>query len=170
MNPRLLAVLALVATWLVLLSPHAALADSAKEAELLKRIEQLEKRIAELEKKIEEHPSGQEPAKETAKKLVGNWVITDEDKKTAADKKIPVWTDLKFNGDGTCAMVFQNGTIYPTEKYQVIEIGNVTRISSEQIVNGASTWEFRLASVTESELVLEYAGGVKMHYTHPRKK
>jgi hypothetical protein len=117
----------------------------------------------------ERGPSGNEPDKETEKKLVGNWAITDNDKKTAADKKLPVWTDLKMNADGTCAMVWHDGTVYPTEKYQVTEIGNVTRISSQPTpIEGAITWQFRLASVTETELVLEYAGGVKVHYT--RKK
>jgi hypothetical protein len=58
MKPCLLAVLSLVTSWVVLLSPPAAFADPDKEAELLKRIEQLEKRVAELEKAA----------------LVGEWV------------------------------------------------------------------------------------------------
>jgi hypothetical protein len=169
MNPRLITVQALAATWVILFLPPAAFADPPKEAELLKRIEQLEKRVAELEKAIKERgPSGKETAAEIEKKLAGNWVITDDDKKTAADKKLPVWTDLKMNADGTCAMVWHDGTVYATEKYQVTEIGSVTRISSEQKIDGVSTWEFRIASVTETELVLEYAGGVKVRYT--RKK
>ena len=169
MKPRLITVLALAATWVILFLPPAAFADPPKEADLLKRIEQLEKRVEELEKKIKERgTSSEETAAEIEKKLAGNWVITDDDKKTAADKKLPVWTDLKMNADGTCAMVWHDGTVYATEKYQVTEIGSVTRISSEQKINGVSTWEFRLASVSESELVLEYAGGVKVRYT--RKK
>ena len=173
MNPRLLAVLALVASWVVLLSPHAALADPAKEAELLKRIEQLEKRVAELEKAIGDRgPSGKDPATETEKRLVGSWVITDDDMKAAADKKIIPLTDLKMKADGTCGLVVQDN-IYANAKYHVTAIGRVTEIDISVSLGGGAGigWNPRIASLTETELVLQYksgAGWVKVRYT--RKK
>jgi hypothetical protein len=174
MKPRLLAVLALVASWVILLSPPAALADPAKEAELLKRIEQLEKRVTELEKAIKKRPSVNAPATETEKKLVGSWVITDDDKKTAADKKISPLTDLKMIADRTCAVVFHDGMVVANAKYQVTEIGSVTLIDiSWGLGQGAQAgWGCRIASATETELVLEYGTEakkwVKVRYT--RKK
>ena len=156
MKPCLLAVLALVAFWVVLLSPPAALADPDKGAELLKRIEQLEKRVAELEKLVKERPPGKEPATDTEKKLVGNWTITDADKKTAADKKTFRWTDLNMKADGTCAMVGSDPSVFGSitgAKYKVTVIGRVTQV---EISWGNFGWGCRIASVTESELVLEY--------------
>ena len=172
MRPRLLAVLSLVASWVILLSPPAAFADPAKEAELLKRIEQLEKRVAELEEAIKAlRPSGKEPATETEKKLIGHWTIADNDKKTAADKKIFRWADLNFKADGTCALLSNDREVFPLvrdAKYQVTVIGKVTRI--EVLPLG---WGGRIASVTETELVLEYFGGgdawEKVHYTRQKK-
>jgi len=172
MKPCLLGVLALIASWGVLLSPHAAFADPPKEAELLKRIDQLEKRVAELEKVIKElRPSAKEPATETEKKLVGNWLIVDADKKTAADKSIELWTDMKMNADGTCALVTADGRAQDA-KYRV----TVTQIAIRGPSPTAPQFEVllsevRIASVTETELVLEYKnrdGWWKMHYT--RKK
>jgi hypothetical protein len=173
MKPRLMAVLALVPSWAILSSPHAAIADPPKEAELLKRIEQLEKRVTELEKAIKEgRPSGKEPATETEKKLVGSWVITDDDMKAAADKKIIPLTDLKMKADGTCGLVVQDH-IYANAKYHVTAIGRVTEIDiSVGLGDGASIgWNPRIASLTETELVLQYksdGGWVKVRYT--RKK
>jgi hypothetical protein len=155
MKPCLLAVLALVASWVVLLSPPTAVAEADKEAELLKRIEQLEKRVAELEKKLpKERPPGKEPTTDTEKKLVGNWTITDADKKTAADKKIFRVTDLNMKADGTCALLGSDPSILRpvnAAKYEVTVIGSVTQITIEPL-----GWAVRIASVTEKELVLEY--------------
>jgi hypothetical protein len=94
MKPHFLAVPALLASWVIVLSPPAAFTDPpSKEAELLKRIEQLEKRVVELEKQLEKRvaelekaikdrcPSDKEPATDTEKNLVGNWTITDADRK-----------------------------------------------------------------------------------------
>jgi hypothetical protein len=176
MKPRLAAVLALAATWVVL-SP-AAFADPPKEAELLKRIEQLEKRVTELEKVVNQpRPPGKEQATETEKKPVGNWVIVDADKKTAADKKLVPWTDLKFTADGTCALVQSGGgMVVRGAKYQVTQIGSVTEIAMEWGAGGGAKlgWGCRIASVTDKELVLEYATSpdtwVKVRYTRVRVK
>jgi hypothetical protein len=176
MKPRLVAFLALVASCGILSSPHVAFADAEKEADLLKRIDQLEKRVTELEKVVKEgRPSGKESATETEKKLVGNWVIVDADKKTAADKKLGdstfglgVWTDMKMNADGTCAVVKDDGMAHHG-KYQM----TVTQIAlrgpnPNQSEREILWWEGRVTSVTEKELVLEYKSGdewVKLHYT-----
>jgi hypothetical protein len=175
MKPRLAAVLALAATWVVL-SP-AAFADPPKEAELLKRIEQLEKRVAELEKVINQpRPPGKGPATETEKKLVGNWVIVDADKKTAADKNLTTWTDLKFKADGTCALVSSRGMVVREAKYQVTQIGTVTEIAMEWGTGAKAQFGVgcRIASVTDKELVLEFASSpetwVKVRYTRVRVK
>jgi hypothetical protein len=169
MKPRLLAILALVVTGVALLSPPAAFAEADKEAELLKRIEQLEKRVAELEKA---RPPGKEPATETEKKLVGNWTITDADKKAAADKKMFRWTDLIMKADGTCALVGSDPSIFGSitdANYKVTVTGSVTQV---EISWGNFGWGCRIASVTETELVLEYGvksdTWVKVRYT--RKK
>ena len=170
MNPRLTAALALVASGLVLLSPHAALADSAKEAELLKRIEQLEKRVAELEKAINRpRPPGKEPATETEKKLVGNWVIVP------ANKKLLPYTDLKFKADGTCALAYGEGMVVRDAKYQVTQVATVTQIDIDWKAGGAGIrWGGRIASVTDKELALEFATSpdtwVKVRYTRVRVK
>ena len=174
MKPRLAPVLALAATWVVL-SP-AAFADPPKEAELLKRIEQLEKRVTELEKAINQpRPPGKEPATETEKKLVGNWVIVDADKKTAADKKLVPWTDLKFTADGTCALAYGEGMVVRDAKYQVTQVATVTQIDIDWKAGGAGIrWGGRIASVTDTELVLEFATSpdtwVKVRYTRVRVK
>jgi hypothetical protein len=169
MKPRLLAVLALVGSWVVLLSPPAAFADPDKEAELLKRIEQLEKRVEELEKIVKERPPGKEPATDTEKKLVGNWTITDADKKAAAEKKSFRWTDLNMKADGTCALVGNDASIFGSVtdgKYKVTVIGSVTRLEISWGYFGSGV---RIASVTETELVLEYGlkdnMWVKVRYT-----
>ena len=176
MKPRLAPVLALAATWVVL-SPHAAFADPPKEAELLKRIEQLEKRVAELEKAINQpRPPGKEQATETEKKLVGNWVIVDADKKTAADKNLTTWTDLKFKADGTCALVSSRGMVVREAKYQVTQIGTVTEIAMEWGTGAKAQFGVgcRIASVTDKELVLEFASSpetwVKVRYARVRVK
>jgi hypothetical protein len=173
MKPRLTAVLALAAAWVVL-SP-AAFADPPKEAELLKRIEQLEKRVTELEKLIDQpRRAGKEPATETEKKLVGNWVIVDADKKTAADKKL--WTDLKFTADGSCALVSGGGEVIRGAKYQVTQIGSVTEIAMEWGAGGGGKFGVgcRIASVTDKELALEFATRpdtwVKVRYARVRVK
>jgi hypothetical protein len=175
MKPRLAPVLALAAAWVVL-SP-AAFADPPKEAELLKRIEQLEKRVTELEKAVNQpRPPGKEQATETEKKLVGNWVIVDADKKTAADKKLVPWTDLKFTADGTCALVSGGGEVVRGAKYQVTQIGSVTEIAMEWGAGGGAKIGVgcRIASVTDKELALEFATRpdtwVKVRYTRVRVK
>jgi hypothetical protein len=180
----LMAVLALFASYAVILSPRAALADPDKAPELLKRIEQLEKRVAELEQVIKERlPSGQPPPAETEKKLVGNWVIAENDKKTAAEKRLELLTDLNMKADGTCDVVREGFKPPRGSKYRVTVIVIVT----ETTVRGATqitirgedpnfaktevSWQLRIGSATETELVLEYPSGddwVKMHYT--RKK
>ena len=168
MKPRLAAALALAATWVVL-SPHAAFADPPKEAELLKRIEQLEKRVAELEKVINKRrPSAKEPATETEKKLVGNWVIVP------ANKKLSPYTDLKFKADGTCALAYGEGMVVRDAKYQVTQVATVTQIDIDWKAGGAGIrWGGRIASVTDTELVLEYGSGdkrVKLCYARMRVK
>jgi hypothetical protein len=187
MKPRLLAVLTLAASWAILLSPQAAFADPPKEAELLKRIEQLEKRVADLEKAIKERPSVKEPATATEKNLIGNWTITADSKKTAIAKKVKDrWTDLKLKADGTCALVW-GGEVYDRASYKVTVVGSVTSIHVEwtPLVFGAPKnqpkapiqgyqWDVRIASVSDKELVLwkvsqpekgEKAEWVKLHYT-----
>jgi hypothetical protein len=173
MKPYFLAGLALVATWVVLLSPPAAFADPPQEAELLKRIERLEKQIKRLENRVAElekaRPLGKEPATETEKKIVGNWTITDAGKKATTGKTVNAPTDLTMKADGRCAML-ASGTVYGG-KYQVTVIGSVTQLTHED-----TGWVFRIASVTDTELVLECravvdgkAGGwVKVRYA--RKK
>jgi hypothetical protein len=168
MKPCLGAVLALVASWVVLLSPHAAFADQDKEAELLKRLERLEKRVEELEKAIIAlRPSAKDPATETVKKLVGNWTITD------ADKKNSPWTELNLKADGTCDHVSQDGKVNLITRYRVTKIGSVTQIDFSWSNNvGVLIVGVRLASVTETKLVLEFPGNgdtwQKVRYT--RKK
>jgi hypothetical protein len=103
-------------------------------------------------------------------------VIVDADKKTAADKKIRnstfglgVWTDMKMNADGTCAVVWSADGRAHHAKYQV----TVTQITirgpnPNQPEGEIYWWEGRIASVTETELELEYDSGnrwVKIHYT-----
>jgi hypothetical protein len=172
MKLRLLVVLALVASCVILSSPPAAFADPDKEAELLKRIEQLEKRVEELEKIVKERPPGKEPARDTEKKLVGNWTITDADKKTAADKKMFRWTDLNMKADGTCALVGSDPGVFGSitgAKYKVTVIGSVTQVEISWGNQPKLTWGGRIASVTEKELVLEYGlkenTWVKVRYT-----
>ena len=167
MKPRLAPVLALAATWVVL-SP-AAFADPPKEAELLKRIEQLEKRVTELEKAINQpRPPGKEQPTETEKKLVGNWVIVP------ANKKLSPYTDLKFKADGTCALAYGEGMVVRDAKYQVTQVATVTQIDIDWKAGGAGIrWGGRIASVTDTELVLEYGSGdkrVKVRYTRVRVK
>ena len=180
MKPRLVAVRALATTCLMWSSLPAALADPPKEADLLKRIEQLERRVAELEKRVPERPSGKESATETERKLVGNWTITDADKKAAADKRVYPATDLTMKADGTCAMVAHDNSLYPNGKYQLTAVGSVTQLYLDctiPAIPGASTgWALRVASVTDKELVLEYpellegkpGEWVKVHYTRTK--
>jgi hypothetical protein len=86
--------------------------------------------------------------------------------KAAADKKISPLTDLVFKADRTCGLVFHDGMVWPDAKYQVTVIGKITRVSIEQ---GSFGWGGRIASVTETELVLEYGlkdnTWVKVRYT-----
>ena len=168
MKPRLAPVLALAA-WVVL-SP-AAFADPPREAELLKRIEQLEKRVTELEKAINQpRPAGKEPATETEKKLVGNWVIVP------ANKNLSPYTDLKFKADGTCALAYGEGMVVRDAKYQVTQIGTVTEIAMEWGTGAKAQFGVgcRIASVTDKELVLEFASSpetwVKVRYARVRVK
>ncbi len=193
MKPRLLTVLTLAASWAILLSPHAAFADPPKEAELLKRIEQLEKRVADLEKAIKERPSVKEPATATEKNLIGNWTITDDAKKTAIAKKLPlvpakgrefvVWTDLNMKADGICALVMR-GELYTHAEYRVTVIGSVTSINIQWAPSftgggnpkgphpiGGYSWDVRIASVSEKELVLQLKSGaewVELQYTRAK--
>jgi hypothetical protein len=196
MKPRPLTVVTLAASWAILLSPHAAFADPPKEADLLKRIEQLEKRIADLEKAIKERPSVKEPATATEKNLIGNWTITDDSKKTAIAKKLnwANWTteparsgrlitDLNLKADGTCALVI-GGQVYNRGSYNVTVVGRVTRINIEWAPNFLGTgnppgkhpiqgyvWDVRIASVSKEELVFQFQSGeesVKLQYTRAK--
>jgi hypothetical protein len=188
MKPRLLTVLTLASSWIILLSSHATVADPPREADLLKRIEQLEKRVADLEKAIKERPSVKEPATATEKKLIGTWTITADSKKTAMAKKLN-WanrttepgpgsarsgrliTDLNLKADGTCALVI-GGQVYNGGSYNVTVVGSVTRINIEWAPNILGTgnpqgahpiqgyvWNVRIASVSEEELVFQLASG-----------
>ena len=171
MKPRLLAVLTLAASWAILLSPQAAFADPPKEAELLKRIEQLEKRVADLEKAIKERPSVKEPATATEKNLIGNWTITADSKKTAIAKKVKDrWTDLNLKADGTCDLVMR-GEVYKKGSYKVTVVGSIKSLFIKWVplYFGAEVtqprapiqgyeWDVRIASVSEEELVLWLLG------------
>jgi hypothetical protein len=178
----LIAVLALVASWAILLSPHAAVADPPKEAELLKRIEQLEKRVADLEKAIKERPSVKEPATAAEKNLIGSWTITADSKKTAIAKKAKLrakssemiwtghWTDLNLKADGTCDLVMR-GEVYKKGSYKVTVVGSIKSLFIKWVplYFGAEVtqprapiqgyeWDVRIASVSEEELVLWLLG------------
>jgi hypothetical protein len=166
MKPCLLAILALVASWVVLLSPPTAFADRDKEAELLKRIEQLEKRVAELERAIKELRSSakEAPLTATEKKLVGTWELSDKDKKDAA------FTHMKLNGDGTCAVVLNSDLrTIPNATYRAFGTRIVFNVPF--IKDGNLHIEYVIASVTENELIIEQKAGdksVKVRYTRAK--
>jgi hypothetical protein len=171
MKPCLLAVVALVASWVVLLSPPAVLAQPDKQAELLSRIEQLEKRIVELEKTIQElRLSAKTPATVTEKMLVGVWVIVKADLRAAPENRIAPWTELNLKADGTCAGVAFDGKnpfVDATYRVSGAEITMDAKFRAAPTVD--TGWYGRIASVTETELVIAYytAGDrmVKVRYT-----
>ena len=87
-----------------------------------------------------------------------------------ADKKQSTFTDMKLKGDGTCSVVLNSdGRAYPDQKYQVTgkQISLTVRLDS----SSTGTWELRIASVTETELVMEHKAGdafVKVRYTRAK--
>src|SRR5262245_22971551 len=154
---------ALIASGFAFFSAKAVTVDQSKDAEPRAQIQQFEKRVAELEQAIKELRAspGEAPRTETEKKLVGTWVVSDADKKTA-------WfTDMKLKGDGTCDLVGSDGKALSAERtYQVI--GNHI-VFTQKFPMGSFSWEGRLASVTDTELVIEARGeSRKIHYTRAK--
>jgi hypothetical protein len=84
-----------------------------KDADLAARIASLEKRVAELEAALKK--AGPPLAKtDIETRLVGVWVVTDEDRKDA------ILTDLVLRANGTCAFVAKETGLRTAGTYQVI--------------------------------------------------
>jgi hypothetical protein len=165
MKSRVVAAMALIAFFVVLLSANAAaVADQDKDAELREKIEQLEKRIAELEKQIKELRAAAKAAPRTSleDKLVGTWMVVDDDKKHA-------WLlDMKLNGDGTCSVAHYSMGAKLNATYQVI--GKQVVISLPKGATSAALGDFRIVALTETELVIERKndGDRKTRYTRAK--
>jgi hypothetical protein len=137
-------------------------ADQGKDADLLTRNRQLEKRVVELEQAIKEIRASpkEAPRTETEKKLVGTWVVSD------ADKKAAWYTDMKLQGDGTCDLVDRESKALSNTTYQVI---GQHIVFTQKFGMGSLSWEGRLASITDAELVIEARDGSrKFHYTRSK--
>lgn len=131
-------------------------ANSDKEPALLERIKQLEERVAQLEKTIKKlESSAKEPPKTgTESKLIGTWMVVE------ADRKLASFRDMKFKGDGTCAVVWDprvggtNAAGYEMQldaTYQVI--GTQLSIEHRHRGGGVSV-AWRIASLTGDKLVV----------------
>jgi hypothetical protein len=161
MKVRAAVLVALIGSWAVLWSARAASADASKEADLQARIGQLEKRVAELERTIRQLRASvkEAPRTETETKLVGTWVVAE------ADRKAAYFTDLKLNGDGTCGVAFGSSVAaVPDAKYHVIGKQIVISIKDG---NSTLSYERRITSITDAELVMEFKNGeavVKTRY------
>ena len=79
-----------------------AYANPDKEAGLLARIQKLEERVAQLEETIKKLQAiaNKPPRTQAEAKLIGTWMIVEADRKTVG------FPDMKFKGDGTCAVVW----------------------------------------------------------------
>ena len=147
----------LLVSCVLFLSGNTTFAQPKKEADLLARIQKLEKRLDELELVIIQLRASakEDPRTGVEKKLVGTWLVSDADRKQAKvlqEKGVVTLTDLRFKGDGTCGVVIQSGLAFLDAKYQVIGKQMVINHKSEGV---SRSWEFRIDSVTETELVLE---------------
>jgi hypothetical protein len=146
----------LLVSCVLFLSGNIAFAQPSKEADLLARIQKLEKRIDELELLfVRLRASAKEdPRTEVDKKLVGSWLVSDADRKQARVEPVKrvTLTDLRFKGDGTCGYVIQSGLVFLDAKYQVIGKQMVINYKDMSV---SLPHEFRIESVTETELVLE---------------
>src|SRR4051812_3593481 len=87
----------LAAVCLCLVPP--AVRAQPKEGDLAAKLAALEKRVADLEAALKKAPPVDPSQSETAAKVVGNWVVTDEDRKEC------VFTDLMLKADGKCEFV-----------------------------------------------------------------
>jgi hypothetical protein len=134
---------------------NVAFAQPSKEADLLARIQKLEKRLDELELVIRQLRASakEDPRTEVEKKLVGTWLVSDADRKQAKVEPVKrvTLTDLRFKGDGTCGYVIQSGLAFLDAKYQVIGKQMVINYKDMSV---SLTSEFRIDSITETELVL----------------
>src|SRR5580692_5723458 len=167
MKSSTIAFMTILATGAAFLSTRAVIAQPDKEADLSARVAQLEKRVAELEKII--NKSGASPAEpprtEMEKSLIGTWQVVD------ADKKQSVLTDVKLKGNETCGVALNaDGRTVPDAKYSVI--GNKIKFVVPLDLSATAIWDLRIASVTETELVMEQNNGdgtfVKIHYTRAK--
>jgi hypothetical protein len=155
--------------FVLLQSGNAAFAQPKKDADLLAKIKQLEKRITELELAITELRASakEDPRTEVEKKLVGTWMVSAEERKRAKmlqEKGKVTLIDLKFKSDGTCGVVIQSELAFLDAKYQVIGKQVVINWKDK---NGSITWDFRIDSITETELVVDQDGR-KVRYTRAK--
>ncbi|MBO0697077.1 MAG: hypothetical protein J2P46_01665 [Zavarzinella sp.] len=128
-------------------------AQPPKADDLAARVQQLEKRVAELEKQL--HGLGKDPAKTgTAAQVVGSWAIADDLRKAEG-----LFTDLRLRADGTGKAVINhaNGQ-WNNLKYDVV--GKQLELRDERggLIYSMSV---RIASISDSEMVLEYTVGDK---------
>jgi hypothetical protein len=141
------------------LARDPALANPDEEADLVSRLKKLEVRVAQLEDTIKKlQASAKEPPRTEAEaKLIGTWMVEDADKKSVS------FPDIKFKGDGTCTVVYsprpseRNAAQFETPldaKYEVI--GTYLTIEHRFKLGGGVSGKFRIASLTNEELVLSW--------------
>lgn len=84
------------------------------------------------------------PKTQTEMKLIGTWIVVDEDRKMAG-----LW-DMKLKPDGTCEITNEvPGSAAVNAKYRVV--GSQLHVEQRPL-----SWARRIVDVTDSELILEY--------------
>jgi hypothetical protein len=173
MRRLLIALGAIVILSLGFVAHGTAFGNPDKVPDLLARIEQLEKRVAQLEETIKKLQAGaaELPRTETETKLIGTWIVVETDKKSTT------FPDMKFKGDGTCAVVYnprpgaEDGVELQLDaKYQVI--GTQLTIEYRAPLGGGGVGgSYRIISIANDELVLAWERDSKVSkMTYVRKK
>ena len=117
--------------------------------DLATRVQQLEKRVAELEAALKRGAA--EPKTETENKLVGNWTVSD------ANRREAVFVDLVLKADGRCDVSIRSFGTRSNATYKLI--GKQLLVEASNTTATESWGQCRLVSVDDKELVLEHGEG-----------